>query len=511
MAPPASELKLAHVGEVRRVGEREFELDSRTRGGAVHHVDWSLDGSLSCRCEASAFRRECWALGRVRKVIESMTESMAERGVAVVPLQLQRPVALIPSDSELSRMDKVAQILLAGGVDMPKELDTPAKVMAVMLKGRALGLDPTIAIEHIHVIDGHAVPDAQIMAGILARDVPNSKLMLVEEEPEQSVTMRLILPTRGIDASYAVTMDDADVRMLVERDTPHQASTRDGRSYMTKPGGWLMYPRDRLRWHATKRLLKIYAPDVINGLASIGVGEYEERGEPEITVIGGAAVNRVTGEIQIAAAPPASDAERGVIRGIMARMRDKAPEALREAGPVIIAGYGYACDPNTGALTLARLKAEHFEAVIDILQGQCPHPPAAVQPLDSDDYKAWGQDIEDRFKCMVCSKLWVSHPHVEPEPDEPGSGLKGQRKAAPPAADAPSIADRLRRKWRELETVDADTMKGVINELVTRHAWALVNGRANLPVALASGLVRQEDQQSLLNYLMNLFPEPPEI
>lgn len=276
------------IALIRREG-RTFYVPSRTRYGVEHRIDWALDGALYCNCEASAFNLSCWAVKAVREELE-MTNATA---VTIAPIQLQRPVSLIPSDSELARMEKVAGIILAGGVDLPDALDTPQKVMAVMLKGRALGLDPTIAIDHIHIIDGHAVPDAQILAGILARDVPNSQLLIQHEDPEQSCTMRLIMPSRGIDATYTVTMQDSDVSMLVQRDTPHQVQGRNG-AYTTKPGGWVMYPRDRLRWHATKRLLRIYAPDVINGLSSYGMGEQEE---PEMMVIEGAVVNRTTGEI----------------------------------------------------------------------------------------------------------------------------------------------------------------------------------------------------------------------
>lgn len=281
---------------------RTVYVPSRTRPGRRYRVDVGIDGTPHCSCESAAFSKRCW---HAAYVLEEM--NLTETSTAIVPVQMRPPTALIPSDNELARMGKVAEIILAGGMDLPDELNTPAKVMAVMLKGRALGLDPTIAIEHIHLIDGHSVPDAQIMAALLARDDPSSKL-LVEKLTETECTMRIIRPSRGIDAPYTVKITDTDVALLVKRDTPHQANARGGGTYMTRPGAWVQYPRDRLRWHCTKRILKIYAPEVINGMGSFGLAfdgentpvrlesEYED-GRLTFTRDDGSTVDAETGEI----------------------------------------------------------------------------------------------------------------------------------------------------------------------------------------------------------------------
>lgn len=198
------------------------------------------------------------------------------------------------------------------------------------------------------------------------------------------------------------------------------------------------------------------------------------------------------------------DAERIVIRGILAQMRDKVPEALREAGLVIGAQFAYACDPKTNALVLAKLKGADFEPVVRILQKHCPHP--SILPLDGDDYIRLGQDTPDRFKCPACLSRWESHPQVEPEPDEPGSGLK-QPKAK---AAAVTVSAKLLRKWAEAQqSGDGKWLQGVVNTITTKHAWAIVDRAVDPLKAIETGLVKQADQQALLDYLLELLPEPP--
>ena len=353
-------------------------VPSRTRPDRSYRVDIGVDGTAHCTCEAAAFGRKCWHLKYVKEEMHMTTSTSTAMTTAIVPVALRPPLALIPTDNELARMGKVAEIILAGGMDLPDGLDTPAKVMAVMLKGRALGLDPTIAIEHIHLIDGHSVPDGEIMAALLARDDPGSQL-LIERLTETECTMRIVRPSRGIDAPYTVKVTDTDVALLVKRDTPHQAPARGGGTYMTKPGAWVSYPRDRLRWHCTKRLLKIYAPEIINGMGSLGLGLGDV--EPEMVRLGneygGVTVDSETGEVVEAVAAPVV-----------------APPSVEEAEPVAVpsgGGRGRTTAADTFATLSQRmygettgLKPAERSYVMAALRrqskGDCEHEDAKMSP-----------------------------------------------------------------------------------------------------------------------------------
>lgn len=228
---------------IRRVGLRTWEVESRTRKGLFHRIDWTLDGELLCNCEAGSFKQaECWAVQQVRKEVMTATETRD-----VVPVQLNPRTALLPSERDMKLIDRAAAMVFAGAVALPKELNTPEKVGAVMLYGLELGLAPMSALRHLYIVNGKVQPSTEVMAGLLLSRHPSVRLK-VDELNDQRCVMRLIWPERDVNDTYIVTWEDIKRAKL------------DGGEVAQK------YPQDRLRYHATKRLLRIYAPDVINGL-----------------------------------------------------------------------------------------------------------------------------------------------------------------------------------------------------------------------------------------------------
>lgn len=304
---------------VRREG-RSFYVPSRTRHGLVHRIDWSLDGSLLCNCEAASLgKRECWAEALIR---EELAMNETQESTALQPVQVMRPESLLPTERTYSLIDKAARLAFSGAVALPKELNTPEKVGAVMLYGWELGLRPMTAIQELYIVNGRVQPSARIMAGLLASRTDAT--IKIVESTDRKCTLRLIWPSRDLDENYTVEWTEVERAKLANRDV------------------WASYPRDKLITHCTKRLLRVFAPDIINGI----VGPLIDRGfevaddeedafdnaelynpgdDPEKSYIDGQAVNRETGEIvehgqAQQAPPPAAAAAPGALG------RDAAPE-----------------------------------------------------------------------------------------------------------------------------------------------------------------------------------------
>jgi len=96
--------------------------------------------------------------------------------VPVVPAEPTRSGAMRFSDADLfpapavwALMREQAQVIAASGFH-PEDLDTPEKLLVVMLRGRALGLEPTQAIQSLYVsAEGKITMHAELMRALVAR------------------------------------------------------------------------------------------------------------------------------------------------------------------------------------------------------------------------------------------------------------------------------------------------------------------------------------------------------
>lgn len=74
----------------------------------------------------------------------------------------------IPTRDELVVLTDLARTLHGTGM-FPRALDTPGKLMAVLLRGRELNLGPMAALAGIHVVEGKAALSAEMMLAIVRR------------------------------------------------------------------------------------------------------------------------------------------------------------------------------------------------------------------------------------------------------------------------------------------------------------------------------------------------------
>lgn len=134
-------------------------------------------------------------------------------------------------------------------------------IFAVMLRGRALGIDATTALDLIHMVENRPTMHAMLIVGLVHRSHKAEYFELVETTHERAtwVTKR-----KGAkrEVSITWTMEDALRCELVEK---HSGGYR-GRSKSGRSSNWDKMPRTMLRHRAATELARAVFPDVVAGL-----------------------------------------------------------------------------------------------------------------------------------------------------------------------------------------------------------------------------------------------------
>ncbi len=174
---------------------------------------------------------------------------------ALEVVHAQPPAALLPTSVELQLMGSIARMAVeAAGHSIPAHLNTPGKVMAVLLSGFEAGLRPMTALRHRHIVNGRVEFSAQALAGIVMAKEPGITFEVVSRSPV-TAAVRFRRPSRGVDATYEHTLEMAKTAGLLRKDGP-----------------WHTYPADMLVWACVKRLVRLYASDLANNIGGGGVG-----------------------------------------------------------------------------------------------------------------------------------------------------------------------------------------------------------------------------------------------
>jgi hypothetical protein len=173
---------------------------------------------------------------------------------ALVPLEVERHVALLPKADEFRAMLEVAsQFAQVAGQLIPKDLNTPAKVFAVMELGRELGIPPMAAFNHVYIVNGRAQPDAQLQMGLVkSRD--RTAEFIFHKQTAEACDAEL---KRGGKSVVRITYTIEDAQ-------------RSGQMRRVPGGPWEKYPLDMLTWATVKRLCKLGAPDIVNAIGAYG-------------------------------------------------------------------------------------------------------------------------------------------------------------------------------------------------------------------------------------------------
>jgi len=134
-------------------------------------------------------------------------------------------------------------------------------IFAIILRGRALGLDAGTALASFHVVEGKPTMHAGLIIGLVLKSGKAEYFDLVETSSERAVWATKRKGARH-ETKLSWTIEDACAAGLVER----SGSGFRGISRSGKPSNWDKYRRTMLRWRAGVELARAVYPDVTMGL-----------------------------------------------------------------------------------------------------------------------------------------------------------------------------------------------------------------------------------------------------
>lgn len=158
-------------------------------------------------------------------------------------------------------MRRQAETLVKSGF-LPVAINTPEKALAIMQKGRELGIPPMEAMSSINVIQGKPSVSPQLMLALARRTGELEDIQMDVSDKVANVTVK-----RKGQSSYTTTFG-------IKEATDLQLITKD--NYKKQPG--VMF-----QWRALAQNLRVTFPDAIAGLYLV---EEMTQGEETITTRG---------------------------------------------------------------------------------------------------------------------------------------------------------------------------------------------------------------------------------
>lgn len=142
-------------------------------------------------------------------------------------------------------MKEQASVLVKSGF-LPTSINTPEKAIALMIKGRELGVPAMYALSNIHIINGKPVCSAELMLALVQRDHGHDAIRVATTDNTKCVVE---YKQWGKVATYAFTIKDAEIAGLTQ-----------------KGGNWKSYPAAMLRARAISAVCRMAFPASIAGM-----------------------------------------------------------------------------------------------------------------------------------------------------------------------------------------------------------------------------------------------------
>lgn len=142
-----------------------------------------------------------------------------------------------------------------------QQFQSPEAIFAVMLRGRALGLDATTALSLFHVVEGRPTMHADLIVGLVQKSGLAEFFELKETTHERATWVTKRRGSRR-EVEITWTMEDALRAGLVTKDgNRYRGVSKSGRA-----SNWDKYPRTMLRHRAATELARAVYSDVTAGL-----------------------------------------------------------------------------------------------------------------------------------------------------------------------------------------------------------------------------------------------------
>lgn len=187
------------------------------------------------------------------EVIEAPKPQPVAQVSTLAPMANDTTPAPIAWDKSLEPRDptqayKLAKLMFSSRVfgDFPN----PEAILAVVLTGRAHGLDSVASLQGFHVIKGKVAPSAQLLIGLVKKH-PTCEYMRLVESTTESATWETKRVDEPEPTRLAYTFAQAKLAGLTGNDN------------------WRKRPDTMLRWRAGVELARAVYPDVVSGLYSV--------------------------------------------------------------------------------------------------------------------------------------------------------------------------------------------------------------------------------------------------
>jgi hypothetical protein len=176
--------------------------------------------------------------------------------------ELAKRQDMLPDASTWKTMLEMAGTLVESGM-LPQTIKTPAAALAIMQKGRELGIPPMYALSNIGIINGKPVVGAEVLQAMIYRDHGDHALLIEESNGERC---SIIYRRRNWTAARRLdwTIEEATAAGLT-----------------TKGGPWKQYPAAMLRARCLSAVARAAFADSIGGMYT-----HEELGA-EVDVVDG--------------------------------------------------------------------------------------------------------------------------------------------------------------------------------------------------------------------------------
>jgi hypothetical protein len=154
---------------------------------------------------------------------------------------------ILPDAASWKTMLEMAGQLVQSGL-LPKGIDKPAAALAIIQKGRELGIPPMYALSNIGIINGKPVVGAEVMLAMVYRDHGDQAIQFEETSAERCS----VVYKRKSWAQYRTfdwTVEDAKKAGLTG-----------------KGGPWSQYPAAMLRARCISAVARLAFPDSLGGM-----------------------------------------------------------------------------------------------------------------------------------------------------------------------------------------------------------------------------------------------------
>ena len=153
---------------------------------------------------------------------------------------------MLPAAQGWTLMKQQASELIKSGF-LPSGIKTPEQAVAIMLKGRELGIPPMQALSHIHIINGKPTMSAELMLAQIMRLHPKTKISYPVRSGEKC---EVKVTREGSEASiFSFSIQDAQAAGLLSNPT------------------WKKYPRAMLHARVVSEMARSLFPDAISGVS----------------------------------------------------------------------------------------------------------------------------------------------------------------------------------------------------------------------------------------------------